>query len=137
MARLITLLATQFRYVVIDTAPGLTEHTLAVLDQASDAVMVGGMDVPSIRGLAKELDILRQLSLTRMTQHVVVNFADKRSGLTVKDVETSSAARRHRAAPVQGRCRCPPTAEFRCCRAELVIGARRSCSGWSPASSRS
>ena len=87
VAALITLLSTEFRYVVIDTAPGLTEHTLAVLDQASDAVMVGGMDVPSIRGMAKELDILRQLSLTRMTQHIVVNFADRRSGLTVKDVE--------------------------------------------------
>ena len=46
------------------------------------------MDVPSIRGLAKELDILRELSLTRMTQHILVNFADRRSGLTVKDVET-------------------------------------------------
>ncbi len=87
VARLVTLLAAQFQYVIIDTAPGLTEHTLAVLDQASDAVMVGGMDVPSIRGLAKELDILRQLSLTQMTQHVVVNFADRRSGLTVKDVQ--------------------------------------------------
>lgn len=88
VGRLITLLAEEFRYVVIDTAPGLTEHTLAVLDRATDAVMVGGMDVPSIRGLAKELDILQQLSLTRMTRHVVLNFADKRSGLTVKDVES-------------------------------------------------
>jgi pilus assembly protein CpaE len=88
VANLINLLANEFRYVVIDTAPGLSEHTLAVFDQASDAVMVGGMDVPSIRGLAKEMDILRQLSLTRMNQHVVMNFADKRSGLTVKDVET-------------------------------------------------
>ena len=88
VARLIALLAEQFRYVVIDTAPGLSEHTLAVLDQASDAVLVGGMDVPSIRGLAKEMDIMRQLGYDRMARHVVLNFADRRSGLTVKDVET-------------------------------------------------
>jgi len=88
VARLVTLLAEQFRYVVIDTAPGLSEHTLAVLDQSSDAVMVGGMDVPSIRGLAKELGILRQLGFDRLARHVVLNFADRRSGLTVKDVET-------------------------------------------------
>jgi pilus assembly protein CpaE len=87
VGRLVDLLAGEFRYVVVDTAPGLTEHTLAVLDQASDAVLVAGMDVPSIRGLRKELEILRELSLTRMTQHVVVNFADRASGLTVKDVE--------------------------------------------------
>ena len=87
VATLIGLLADEFRFVIVDTAPGLIEHTLAVFDQASDAVMVAGMDVPSIRGLAKELAILSELSLTRMTQHVLVNFADRRSGLTVKDVE--------------------------------------------------
>ena len=72
---------------MIDTAPAVTEHTLAVLDLASDAVMVAGMDVPSIRGLRKELEVLEELSLNRMTRHVVVNFADRLSGLTVKDVE--------------------------------------------------
>jgi pilus assembly protein CpaE len=87
VATLIGLLADEFRFVIVDTAPGLIEHTLAVFDQASDAVMVAGMDVPSIRGLAKELAILRELSLTRMTQHILVNFADRRSGLTVKDIE--------------------------------------------------
>jgi len=87
IATLIGLLADEFRFVIVDTAPGLIEHTLTVFDQASDAVMVAGMDVPSIRGLAKELAILRELSLTRMTQHVLVNFADRWSGLTVKDVQ--------------------------------------------------
>ncbi|SDO20690.1 pilus assembly protein CpaE [Nakamurella panacisegetis] len=87
VGRLIDLLAQEFRYVVIDTAPGLTEHTLAVLDRASDAVLVCGMDVPSIRGLHKELSILHELSLDGMTQHVLCNFADRHSGLTVKDVE--------------------------------------------------
>ena len=133
---MITLLAAQFRYVVIDTAPGLTEHTLAVLDQASDAVMVGGMDVPSIRGLAKELDILRQLSLTRMTQHVVVNFADRRSGLTVKDVENVIGSRSTSRCPGPRSCRCPPTAGFRCCRAAPVTPWPRNSTGWSPDSSR-
>jgi pilus assembly protein CpaE len=87
VSRLIELLAMEFRYVVVDTAPGLTEHTLAVLDQASDAVLVAGMDVPSIRGLRKELEILRELSLTGMSHHVVVNFADRSTGLTLDDVE--------------------------------------------------
>jgi len=87
VTKLLGLLAEEFRYVVVDTAPGITEHTLRALDEASDAVMICTMDVPSIRGLYKERQILRDLSLTRMTEHVVLNFADKNSGLTVKDVE--------------------------------------------------
>ncbi|GGL88905.1 AAA family ATPase [Nakamurella endophytica] len=87
VGRLLDFLATEFRYVVVDTAPGLTEHTLAVLDQATDAVLMCSMDVPSIRGLYKELEILQELSLTRMHRQILLNFADRHSGLTVKDVE--------------------------------------------------
>ncbi len=88
ISRIIELLATEFRYVVIDTSPGLVEETLAALDSASDAVMVCGMDVPSIRGLHKEIGILRELGLDRLNRHIVLNFADRNNGLTVKDVET-------------------------------------------------
>ncbi|MEO5832007.1 MAG: AAA family ATPase [Nakamurella sp.] len=87
VARLLEVLAQEFRYVVVDTAPGLTEHTLAVLDNATDLVMVCGMDVPSVRGTRKELALLQELSLDTMTSHLVLNFADKHSGLTVTDVE--------------------------------------------------
>ncbi len=86
VTRLLGLLAAEFRYVIVDTAPGLTEHTLRALDEASDAVMICAMDVPSIRGLYKERQILRELDL-RMSEHIVLNFADKNGGLTVKDVE--------------------------------------------------
>jgi pilus assembly protein CpaE len=87
IARLLQVLAREFRYVVVDTAPGLTEHTLAVMDHATDVVMVCGMDVPSIRGTRKELGLLNELALDRMTRHLVLNFADRHSGLTLKDVE--------------------------------------------------
>ena len=87
VARLLDVLASQFRYVVVDTAPGLTEHTLAVLDNATDLVMVCGMDVPSIRGTRKEFGLLQELSLDTMDRHLVLNFADRHSGLTLVDVE--------------------------------------------------
>ena len=44
-------LANEFEFVVVDTAPGLGEHVLATLEQATDAVWICGMDIPSIRGL--------------------------------------------------------------------------------------
>ena len=88
VSRLLALLAREFRYVVVDTAPGLSEQTLAALDRATDVVMLSSMDVPGVRGLRKELDVLRELCMIPAGRHVVMNFADPRSGLSVRDVET-------------------------------------------------
>jgi Flp pilus assembly CpaE family ATPase len=89
ISHLLALLSAEFRYVVVDTSPGLSECTLAALDAATDAVLIAGMDVPSVRGLRKELDVFVELGLAASSRHVVVNFADPRSGLTVPDIETT------------------------------------------------
>ncbi|GAB4099294.1 AAA family ATPase [Sinomonas halotolerans] len=86
---LIKHLASEFQYIVIDTSPGLGEHVLAVLDHATDAVWVCGMDIPSVRGLKTGVEILSELQLLPEHRHVVLNMADKRSGITVKDVEAT------------------------------------------------
>jgi pilus assembly protein CpaE len=85
--RLLALLAREFRYVVVDTAPGLSPQTLAALDRATDVVMLSSMDVPGVRGLRKELEILRDLCMIPAGRHVVMNFADPKAGLSVRDVE--------------------------------------------------
>jgi Flp pilus assembly CpaE family ATPase len=89
VSRLLALLAREFRYVVVDTAPGLSEQTLAALDRSSDVVMLSSMDVPGVRGLRKELDVLRELCMIPAGRHVVMNFADPKGGLSVRDVETA------------------------------------------------
>ncbi len=89
VSRLLGSLAREFRYVVVDTAPGLSEQTLAALDRATDVIMLTSMDVPGVRGLRKELDVLRELAMIPAGRHVVMNFADPRGGLTVRDVETT------------------------------------------------
>jgi pilus assembly protein CpaE len=86
---LLTALAREFRYVVVDTAPGLSEQTLAALDRATDVVMLSSMDVPGVRGLRKELDVLRELCMIPAGRHVVMNLADPKGGLSVRDVETA------------------------------------------------
>ena len=53
VSRLLTSLAREFRYAVVDTAPGLSEQTLATLDRATDVVMLSSMDVPGVRGCAR------------------------------------------------------------------------------------
>ncbi|HZB19421.1 MAG TPA: AAA family ATPase [Blastococcus sp.] len=89
VTRLLAMLAREFRYVVVDTAPGLSEQTLAALDRATDVVMLTSMDVPGVRGLRKELDVLRELAMIPAGRHVVMNFADPKGGLSVRDVETT------------------------------------------------
>ncbi|WP_354257839.1 AAA family ATPase [Arthrobacter sp. OAP107] len=89
VAHLVDQLAGLYRFVVIDTSPGLSEHTLAALDKATDLVMVSSMDVPGVRGMRKELDVLRELDMAATKRHLVLNAADPRDGLSLRDVETT------------------------------------------------
>ncbi len=86
---LINQLSLEFPYVILDTSPGLGDVVLAVLELATDGIWVCGMDIPSIRGLNHGLEVLRHLDLMPASNNIVLNFADKRSGLTVQDVEAT------------------------------------------------
>ncbi|ALE05129.1 pilus assembly protein CpaE [Arthrobacter sp. ERGS1:01] len=86
---LIAQLATEFKYVIVDTAPGLGELALATLEQATDAVWVVGMDIPSIKGLRNGLGVLHELGLIPQGRHVVLNFANRHAGLNIQDIEAT------------------------------------------------
>ncbi len=76
-----------FRYVVIDTPAGLHEETLASLEEATDLVIVAGLDVATLRAVRREIDVLADLSLLPRRRHVVLNRADRRTGLSEGDAE--------------------------------------------------
>lgn len=84
---LVRQLQEQFRYVVLDTAAGLEEATLGALEASDDAILVSTMDIACLRSVRKEIELLGELALLPASRHVVLNFADKQSGLKVKDVE--------------------------------------------------
>lgn len=92
VARLLQTLASEFRYVVVDTAPGLDDHALAAIDQADELVLMTSLDVPGVRGLRKEMTVLRDLAIDVDKRHILVNFADPRSGLTKADAEATIGA---------------------------------------------
>jgi pilus assembly protein CpaE len=92
IARMLEQLASEFQYVVIDTAPGLGEHTLAALEAATDVVLLCGMDVPSVRGARKELDVLDKLGMKSQRRHLIVNNAVRDSGLSIQDIEATLGA---------------------------------------------
>ena len=87
LGRFIARLATMFRYVIVDTTPGLGEHTLTALEHATDGVFVTSMTVTSLRALRKEFELLLALDLVPANRHVILNFVEKNTGLLTKDAE--------------------------------------------------
>ncbi|MDF1706344.1 MAG: P-loop NTPase [Aeromicrobium sp.] len=87
VAELIRQLQSQFRYVVVDTSAGLDDATLAALEVSHDAVVVTTMDMACLRSVRKAVELLGELTLLPASKYVAVNFADKQSGLRIKDVE--------------------------------------------------
>jgi pilus assembly protein CpaE len=83
---ILSRLAAEFDFVVVDTGAGLTEHTLAALDVSTDAILIADADVPSIRHLAKVVATLDRLQMVRMRRHFVLNRADARIGIRMSDV---------------------------------------------------
>jgi MinD-like ATPase involved in chromosome partitioning or flagellar assembly len=85
LARLISALSAIFSYVVVDTAPGLGEHTLTVIENATAGLFVSNMSVPALRAMHSELSVLAAAGLLPVRQRLVLNFADTSSGITAKD----------------------------------------------------
>ena len=88
-ANVLTTLARDVPYVIVDTAAGLDERALAAVDVATDLVLLASLDVASIRNLGKEIDALDRIGATRARRHFVLNRADARVGLEVSDVENA------------------------------------------------
>lgn len=87
--QIIQTLSDEFSHVVIDTGAGLDEHALAALEASTDLVLVCAMDVTSVRSLRKEIAALDQLGMTHQRRHLVINRADSKVGLDLRDVEAS------------------------------------------------
>lgn len=85
-SKAVSLLHHDFKYVVVDTDPGLGERTLTVMDNATDLVFVAATDVASVRGLHKTIDALDRIGMTAATRHFVLNRSDAKVGLDVADI---------------------------------------------------
>jgi pilus assembly protein CpaE len=93
VVRVLKLLRTMFRWVVIDGPPSFTEQMLAALEQVDVVMVVSSLDVPSIKNLRLSVDTLKELGLPRDRLKLVLNRADSKVGLTVREVEKSLGTR--------------------------------------------
>ncbi len=87
VAGVISSLHRSFRYVVIDTDPGLSERVLSALDLSTDIIHICATEVPSIKGLRKALEALDLVGLTGARRLFLLNRADARVGIEVEDIE--------------------------------------------------
>lgn len=84
--QILKLARSDFDYVIVDTAAGIDERSLAAINEATDLLFVASMDVTSIRNLIKELDLLEKLGPSLQHRHFVLNRVDSNSGLKSKDI---------------------------------------------------
>jgi len=84
---IIRALHRSFRYVVVDTDPGLTERVLSALDLSTDMVMICSTEVPSIRGLKKALEALDVIGLTEARRLLVLNRSNAKVGVDIDALE--------------------------------------------------
>lgn len=76
-----------FKYVIVDTDPGLSERVLSALDVSTDMVMVCSTEVPCIRGLKKALDALDVVGLTSARRLLVLNRSNAKVGVDIEQLE--------------------------------------------------
>lgn len=76
-----------FRFVIVDTDPGLSERVLSALDVSTDMVMICSTEVPSILGLKKALEALDVVGLTKARRILVLNRSDAKVGVDIAQLE--------------------------------------------------
>lgn len=93
VTRILDLLAEVYSYVVVDGPGMFTDQVLAALDESNTCVLVGSMDVPSIKNLKLAFQTLQQLGFSRDRIKTVLNRADSRVGLQIQEVEKALGAK--------------------------------------------
>lgn len=76
-----------YDYVIVDTPPFFEERVLTALDWTDDVLLVGSLDVATLKSLKLTLSSMEQMSFPRDKIHVVMNRADSKVGLGLADAE--------------------------------------------------
>ena len=89
VSAILDLLPRMFPLTIVDGPPLFSEQMLVALDASDDIILVGSMDVPSIKNLKLALSTLTQLGHPRGKMKIVLNRADSKVGLRTNEVEKS------------------------------------------------
>jgi pilus assembly protein CpaE len=86
---ILDLLPAMFPLTIVDGPPLFTDQMLFALDVSDDIILVGSMDVPSIKNLKLAISTITQLGHPREQLKIVLNRADSKVGLRTNEVEKS------------------------------------------------
>jgi pilus assembly protein CpaE len=93
MTRVVEILQSFCRYVVIDTPAQLNEVVVGLVEHSDEVVVVGGMDVPNIKNVKLGLQTLRLLSVPEDKLRLVINHSNSKLKVEIGDVERTLGLR--------------------------------------------
>jgi pilus assembly protein CpaE len=89
MTELFGLLGSMFDYVLVDVGRHLDDRTVEVLTLSDGILFLSSLDLPTIRNVKRYLDIFDELEIDREVIHLIVNRFQKKSRLTLTDLENT------------------------------------------------
>src|SRR4051794_4891320 len=89
VGRILSLLKSNFDYVVVDTSPSFDEYVLAAIDETDELMLITTLDVPTLKNVKVAVETLDLLNFPRSQRHLVLNRADDKVGLSADKVEST------------------------------------------------
>ncbi len=87
--RTMAAFAEEFPFVVVDTAGGVDRFALAAMEQSTDLLIISTTDVPSIRAVRRQLNVLDEVGFTTQRRTFVLNRANAKVGLSLSEIEAA------------------------------------------------
>jgi pilus assembly protein CpaE len=87
MVNLCTALQTLCGYVIVDLPTQFDEYVLAVVDAADEVLLIGSMDIPSIKNLKIGIQALDLAAIAGSKLRLVLNRANTQVKLDVREIE--------------------------------------------------
>jgi pilus assembly protein CpaE len=89
VTRTLSLLKSNFDFVVVDTSPSFDEYVLAAFDETDEMLLVTTLDVPTLKNVKVAVETLDLLNFPKPKRHLVLNRADDKVGLSPEKVEST------------------------------------------------
>ena len=89
LRKIVEMLRVTHDWVVVDLPSGLNDHTLGVLDEADQILVVAALEITTIKNVRLFLEVADQLDYDRSKLRLVINRADAAQGIRIPDVEAS------------------------------------------------
>ncbi len=91
--RLLQICAESYQYCLIDCGTALNEATLTTITVADTLLLVATPDVPSVKNAWRRLQLFDRIGIERSRVRLIVNRYEKRSQLTLSDIEANLGLR--------------------------------------------